>query len=240
MTQSDRLDNLIQYLTDEMPEYREQAKQFKTDTASKFRLFRSLVNVRPPRQASSGFLAVQDEYLRRLIQGKGIVRLSGLTPVRDGIYLWQGDYGLFQCVDGCKSKTYDNEELIRKMAEQQKDIRIPSGLVPKCPLCGKPMTMNLRRDNSFVQDKGWYAAASRYEDFLGRHEGGYILFLEFGVGGNTPAVIKYPFRQMTAENKRAVYICVNKGEACCPGEIAERSVCINADIGAAVTDIIRL
>ena len=109
------------------------------------------------------------------------------------LFYTQGDYGLFQCSKPCHDKTYDNEEVIRKMVAEQKNMRIPSELVPKCPECGKPMTMNLRCDDTFVQDEGWYKASERYSDFLRRHEGMYILFLELGVGFNTPVIIKYPF-----------------------------------------------
>ena len=117
------------------------------------------------------------------------------------------------------------------MVQQQKDMRVPTDLVPRCPVCGVPMTMNLRSDDTFVQDEGWYAAAGRYEDFIRRHKGLHILFLELGVGANTPVIIKYPFWQMTAKNPKAVYVCVNFGEAFCPDAIQQQSICINADIG---------
>lgn len=126
---------------------------------------------------------------------------------------------------------YDNEEAVRRMFSEQRNMKIPSGLLPKCPVCGAPVTMNLRQDDLFVQDEGWYAAAERYSDYIRRHKGMRILFLELGVGGNTPGIIKYPFWQMTAENPRAVYACVNDGEAVCPREIEKRSICINGDIG---------
>lgn len=160
---------------------------------------------------------------------------AGFDKLR--LFYTQGDYGLFQCVDGCKSKTYDNEELIRKMVERQKDMRIPTELVPKCPLCGKSMTMNLRSDNSFVEDDGWYAAAQRYESFIQSHEGERILFLELGVGYNTPVIIKYPFWKMTAQNPNATYVCVNDGEAVCLEEISEQAVCINGDIRQVIADV---
>lgn len=155
-------------------------------------------------------------------------RLAGFDKER--LFYTQGDYGLWQCSKPCHNKTYDNETIVRRMAAEQKDLKIPSKLIPKCPVCGAPMTMNLRCDGSFVQDDGWYAAAERYADFLHRHKDGHILFLELGVGMNTPAIIKYPFRQMTAANSRAVYACINLGQAVCPPEIAERSVCISSDI----------
>lgn len=153
------------------------------------------------------------------------------------LFYTQGDYGLLQCVDGCRSKTYDNEALIHQMVAEQKDMKIPSELVPKCPLCGKPMTMNLRSDDSFVEDEGWHAAARRYENFLHTRECQHILFLELGVGYNTPVIIKYPFWQMTVKNPRAVYACINMGEAVCPSEITNRSICIGSDIGAALSSL---
>lgn len=147
------------------------------------------------------------------------------------LFYTQGDYGLWQCSRACHQKTYDNEEAVKKMVLEQRDMKIPSELVPKCPVCGAPMTMNLRCDDTFVQDEGWYAAAERYNDFIRRHRRMHILFFELGVGGNTPGIIKYPFWQMAAENPKAAYICVNLGEACAPTEIRDRSICINADIG---------
>lgn len=154
------------------------------------------------------------------------------------LFYTQGDYGLFQCSEPCCQKTWDNETVIRQMMEQQRDMRIPSELIPLCPHCGKPLTMNLRSDGKFVQDEGWYAAAQRYEDFLRRHQGGQILCLELGVGYNTPGIIKYPFWQMTAENPRATYVCINYGEVVCPKEIEGRSICIDGDIGWVLRQII--
>ena len=150
------------------------------------------------------------------------------------LYYMQGDYGLFQCSEPCHQETYDNEAEIRLMFEEQRDMKIPSKLVPHCPKCGKPMSMNLRSDNTFVQDEGWYAASERYKNFLvsrNATKDGKVLFLELGVGGNTPMIIKYPFWRMTTLNKNAFYVCVNFGEAVVPSEISDRSLCINGDIG---------
>lgn len=147
------------------------------------------------------------------------------------LFYTQGDYGLWQCSKPCHNKTYDNESAIREMVAKQHDMRIPSELVPHCPVCGAPMSMNLRADNTFVEDDGWHRAAERYQAFLSRHSGGNILYLELGVGGNTPGIIKYPFWQMTAKNPRAAYACINYGEAVCPQEIEKQSICINGDIG---------
>ena len=146
------------------------------------------------------------------------------------LFYTQGDYGLWQCSEPCHQKAYDNEETVRAMFEQQKNMRVPSELVPHCPVCGKPMSMNLRADDSFVEDEGWHRAAERYDEFLRRHEGLHILFLELGVGMNTPVIIKYPFRKMTFANPKAVYACLNFGEAYAPDEIAGQSICINGDI----------
>lgn len=153
------------------------------------------------------------------------------------LFYTQGDYGLWQCSKPCHQKTYDNEELVRQMVKQQKDMKIPSELIPKCPVCGAPMTMNLRCDMTFIQDEGWYAASGRYDDFIRRHQGTHILFLELGVGSNTPVIIKYPFWQMTAKNPKAVYACVNYGEAVCPKEIARQSICLDADIQQVIVDV---
>lgn len=147
------------------------------------------------------------------------------------LFYTQGDYGLFQCSVPCHQKTYDNEDVIRKMLACQRDMKIPSDLVPYCPRCGKPMTTNLRIDDRFVQDDGWREAFSRYENFLRLHTHDHVLFLELGVGMNTPAIIKYPFWQMTEKNPRSVYACVNLNGAYAPNEIAERSIIIGEDIG---------
>lgn len=146
------------------------------------------------------------------------------------LFYTQGDYGLFQCSEPCCDKTYDNEDIIRRMYTEQEKMQIPSELVPYCPVCGRPMTMNLRSDDSFVQVEGWYRASERYNDFIRRHKNMHVMFLELGVGFNTPGIIKYPFWKMTAENPNAVYACVNLGEAFCPDEISERSLCIDGDI----------
>ena len=156
-------------------------------------------------------------------------QLTGFEKKR--LFYTQGDYSLWQCSKPCCQKTYDNEEIVRRMVAEQKDMRIPAELVPYCPVCGRPMTMNLRCDNTFVQDEGWYEAAHRYEDFMRRHQGIKVLFLELGVGENTPVIIKYPFWKYTRQNKKAVYACINMNEAFAPHEIEKQSICIEGDIG---------
>lgn len=147
------------------------------------------------------------------------------------LFYTQGDYGLFQCSEPCCQKTYENENMIRRMVTEQSDMRIPTELLPKCPVCGKPMTMNLRSDDRFVEDEGWHKAAERYEEYLHRHKNMHVLFFELGVGYNTPGIVKYPFWQMTAQNKNAAYACINYGEAACPQEIEHQSICLDSDIG---------
>ena len=147
------------------------------------------------------------------------------------LFYTQGDYGLFQCSVPCHKATYDNEEAVRAMTERQKDMKIPSELIPKCPVCGRPMTLNLRSDDRFVEDEGWHAAAERYENFLRTRGDAKILYFELGVGFNTPGIIKYPFLRQTMRNPRATYACVNLGEAAAPSEIEDRCICLNADIG---------
>lgn len=153
------------------------------------------------------------------------------------LFYTQGDYGLFQCSEPCCRETFDNEKMIKRMYERQENMRIPSELIPKCPRCGKPLTMNLRSDDTFVEDKGWHAAAERYAEYIRKNSGRKILFLELGVGGNTPVIIKYPFWKMTLNNPNAMYACVNFGEAYCPNEINERSICVDADIGDVLSQL---
>lgn len=164
------------------------------------------------------------------------------------LFYTQGDYGLFQCSSPCHPMTYENKDVVREMVEAQgyvidgnnrlilpegitPKMEVPTELVPYCPKCGEPMSMNLRADNTFVEDEGWHAAAGRYHDFNRRHKGLRVIFLELGVGGNTPGIIKYPFWQMTAENPKALYACINYGEAGCPKQIESQSLCIDGDIG---------
>lgn len=163
-------------------------------------------------------------------------QLAGFDKKR--LFYTQGDYGLWQCSEPCCNETFDNENAVRAMVKEQCNMKIPDELIPRCPHCGKPMAMNLRCDDSFVQDEGWYAAAERYEEFIRRHRNLHILFLELGVGFNTPGIIKYPFMQMTAENPKAIYACINMNGAYAPDKIADRAICIEYDIGKVIENII--
>ena len=156
---------------------------------------------------------------------------------KERLFYTQGDYGLFQCSVPCHNKTYDNENAVRLMIAEQKDMKIPTELVPRCPICGRPMTMNLRTDDKFVQDEGFDTAFERYKDFTEKHSRSKVLYLELGVGYNTPIIIKLPFWRFTEQNPDAYYVCINRGEAFCPASIEKRSVCINDDIGNVLESI---
>ena len=147
------------------------------------------------------------------------------------LFYTQGDYGLWQCSVPCHQKTYDNKEIVLRMVEEQKDGRVPTELIPHCPVCGRPMTMNLRADSTFVEDEGWHIASERYTEFLCRHKNGKVLFLEFGTGINTPGIIKFSFWRMVYDWPDALYACINLKEAYAPEEIRKKSICIWADIG---------
>ena len=162
-------------------------------------------------------------------------QLAGFDKTR--LFYTQGDYGLWQCSEPCHQATYDNEAVVRRMIAEQADMRVPSELIPHCPKCGKPMTMNLRCDDTFAQDAGWYAAAHQYEDFLHRYGTDRILFLELGVGGNTPGIIKVPFLRMTAQNPRATYACINLGEAITMKVLKAQSILLDADIGKVLSNL---
>ena len=173
------------------------------------------------------------------------------------LFYTQGDYGLFQCSEPCHDKTYDNEEIVRKMVlsqgftihedgrlstlEETPDVKleIPSELIPYCPVCKKPMALNLRSDDTFVEDEGWHRASAAYSDFLRRHDRLHVLFLEIGIGANTPVICKYPFWQMTNDNKNAVYACLNYNEAYCPKQIEKQSIVIDGDSGDVIRQLLQ-
>lgn len=157
---------------------------------------------------------------------------------KEKLFYTQGDYGLFQCSTPCHKKTYDNEKIIREMMSREKDMKIPTELIPHCPKCGEPMTTNLRIDDTFVEDEGWHKASERYKKFLANADGAKILFLELGVGGNTPGIIKFPFWRMTLENPAATYVCINSGEIFCPEEIKSQSILIDRDIGEVLKELV--
>ena len=192
--------------------------------------------------------APKDTYakLLRVLEGKDFFvittnvdhqfQLAGFP--KDRLFYTQGDYGLWQCSLPCHAKTYDNYETVKRMVEEQHDRKVPSELVPRCPVCGRPMSMNLRADDTFVQDDGWYEAATRYNTYLREHSGGNVLFFELGIGANTPGIIKYPFWQMTAANPQATYACINYGEIFAPPQIIDQSILINGDADAVLAKLL--
>lgn len=149
---------------------------------------------------------------------------------KERLFYTQGDYGLFQCAKPCCQETWDNEQAVRQMVQEARDMRVPTALLPRCPYCGGEAVMNLRVDDGFVEDEGWHAAAGRYAAFLRRHAGSRILFLELGVGFNSPGVIKYPFWRMTQANPLATYVCVNQGETFAPPQLGSRAIAVNGDL----------
>ena len=176
---------------------------------------------------------------------------SGFDKKR--LFYTQGDFGLFQSTNPDCKDTFDNKVWVEKALKAQGFIRndknefivpvnkdilmeIPTELIPKTQE-GDDVTTNLRVDNTFVEDEGWHNASSNYADFIRRHENLHVLFLELGVGANTPVIIKYPFWQMTYDNKKAVYACLNYGEAFCPEKINDRSICIDGDIGEILSQL---
>ena len=144
---------------------------------------------------------------------------------------------MLQCSEPCHNKTYDNETQVLDMVKLQKNMKIPTELIPKCPVCGKPMSMNLRSDDTFVEDEGWHIAARRYKNFLNKYKGTHILFLELGVGYNTPGIIKFPFWNMTMDNPNAVYACLNFKEIGVPQEIEDQTIIIDGDICRTLNDM---
>jgi NAD-dependent SIR2 family protein deacetylase len=158
---------------------------------------------------------------------------------KDRLFYTQGDYGLFQCSTPCCQKTYDNQKEITEMAKKQRNCKIPSNLIPHCPVCGAEMSMNLRADDTFVQDDGWYKAATNYETFINTHKTNKTVYLEFGVGYNTPGIIKYNFWKQVYNNPSASYICINVSKAEMPKEIIDQSLFIQYDIKAVIKELLQ-
>ena len=186
--------------------------------------------------------------LLKLVEGKNyfvittnvdhLFQRAGFDKQR--LFYTQGDYGLWQCSVPCHNKTYDNEATVMELLEKQENMRIPTELIPTCPRCGKPMEMNLRADERFVEDEGWHKASRRYHDFIQRYHSSHVVYLELGVGGNTPGIIKYPFWRMTIANEDAIYACINFGEAVAPEHMGDQAICINEDIGKVLEDILSI
>lgn len=200
--------------------------------------------------------------LLRLLDGKNFFvittnvdhqfQLAGFPKQR--LFYTQGDYGLWQCCEPCHPETYDNYQFVRRMIEAQGfhigddgTLKVPEGalsmtvpreLVPRCHVCGKPLVMNLRVDGTFVEDRGWHEAGRRYQRFIDEHRRDKVLYLELGVGGNTPGIIKYPFWRATHSNAHATYACINLGESYTPADIRKRSILLDEDINHALAELL--
>lgn len=159
------------------------------------------------------------KHLLELVQGKeyfvittnvdGQFAKAGFDP--DKVFEVQGDYGLMQCATACHLKRYSNESIVKQMIAEQKDCRISSSLVPRCPVCGGPMEINVRKDRYFVEDERWHRQAERYYAFLEKMLGKRKLALiEYGVGFNTPTIIRFPFERMAATYPDVTLIRINK------------------------------
>ncbi len=179
---------------------------------------------------------VQDKnYFVITTNGDHLFLKNGFDKQR--VFYTQGDYGLFQCTVPCHKQTYDNHDIIMKMISEQKDLKIPSELIPYCPKCDAPMTVNLRMDNTFVEDDGWHRACARYTDFIETHMSKKVLFLDLGIGLNTPSIIKYPFWKFTYQNKLANHVSINTEIFEVPKEIEKQSISIIHDIGDTIRQI---
>lgn len=201
------------------------------DSEGKRRILRSLMNIRRPGLMSEAVVHIQDEYLRERTQEKGIVTLSDIPEIQASISLWQGDITRL-AVDAIVNAA--NSQMLGCFIS----MRIPTELIPKCPDDGSDVVMNLRSDDSFVEDEGWGKASAAYSDFLYRHSKNHVLYLELGVGSNTPVIIKYPFWQMSSVNPAAVYACLNYEEAYCPEKIEKQSICIDGDTGEVLEQLL--
>lgn len=157
---------------------------------------------------------------------------------KNRLFYTQGDFGLWQCSLPCHPETYDNRDTVLKMIAEQRDMHVPENLVPHCPRCGRPMSMNLRIDSTFVENAGWHQAKNRYLNFLDKHKEGKIGYLELGVGENTPVIIKYPFWKMTSSNPQAFYVPINLKAPYYPEAIREKTLGLTGDLRVILEDLL--
>ena len=156
---------------------------------------------------------------------------------RNKVFEVQGDYEYLQCENACHNKLYDNRELVEKWIQNTRDCEIPSNLVMKCPVCGGNMDMNLRKDANFVQDSNWYNMSQKYEEFLDKTKNKNVVLLEIGVGFNTPGIIRFPFEQMTANNKKTMLIRINKDYPLPMLEIKSKTISFAEDTNKIIEDL---
>lgn len=155
----------------------------------------------------------------------------------DKVFEIQGDYSYLQCEKGCHDTLYYNEAVVKEMIEQTRDCRIPTDLVPKCPVCGGRMDVNLRKNGYFVQDEKWYESERRYKEFLSSTTEERIVYAELGVGFNTPGIIRYPFERMTYNNVNATLIRFNLEHPEGAPENKFRTIAFTEDMQKIVRDL---
>lgn len=158
----------------------------------------------------------------------------------DKIFATQGDYGLVQCMRGCHQKTYDDIFMMKQMNEAREDCKIPSHMVPRCPVCGGPMAMNLRCDQYFVEDAAWHEAEEHFGAFLNECRKKKVVLLELGIGFNTPTIVRFPFEKLTREKENMTLIRLNLDEAIVPESLGKRAIGINSDMEKSITDILNI
>lgn len=157
---------------------------------------------------------------------------------RERIFAVQGDYAYLQCAEACHDKLYYNEALVREMTQNTKDCRIPASLVPRCPVCGGAMEVNLRKDDHFVQDAHWYESHERYQAFMQKACRRNTLLLELGVGYNTPTIIRFPFERMASQADNITLVRINRDYA--EKQAPVRSfIPFREDMNKIVTDILK-
>jgi NAD-dependent SIR2 family protein deacetylase len=180
-------------------------------------------------------LASSKDYFVITTNVEGQFTKSGVEKNR--FFEVQGNYGYFQCAKGCHDKLYNNERLVAQMISETSDCRIPSSLVPKCPVCGGDMEVNLRKDNFFVQDNNWYTSESNYRKFISGIEGKSTVFLELGVGYNTPGIIRFPFEAMVRNNPNALFIRLNRDHTKGMSENVESTISFDEDMTTIINEI---
>ena len=154
---------------------------------------------------------------------------------KERIFEVQGSYSKLQCSIPCHNKLYYNEELVKEMISNiDADLKIPTELVPKCPICGENMSVNLRCDDTFVEDDGWYISQKNYDDFIINNSNKKVLLLEFGIGFNTPGIIRFPFEQMTYLHSNFRLIRFNDKFPEVSKEIKDRSMEVTDSIGEVI------
>ena len=209
--------------------------------------------VQPPKDTYAKLLQLLDSRDYFVLTTNVDHQFQSAGFAKERLFYMQGDYGLWQCAEPCHLRTYDNYDRVRQMVEAQGvrigvggEITVPAGgllmevpdeLVPRCPVCSGPMEMNLRADSTFVEDAGWHEAAARYRRFTEAHRGGRVVYMELGVGMNTPGIIKYPFWRAVHANPEASYVCANLGEAYAPAQIGERSILIDGDLNVVLDEV---